>query len=405
MRNIRLFGKYNDFLATQEAVSGSGKYVEDIFPGFAYVRERYSAETQDTYAFYNGHESDGYEFGDVIYLGANNKLEKVYWTGYTPSMGEKVGLIVVPTSHAADGNARMIAFDNARVNGETEVIYNDYNWFDAPVSYDGPLCWDIPSRGGSNYIYYVADSQTFPYLSSDECNYYSTITNPLASNERWSTREPEGEGAANAEPVFGGTAQEGYYKDYDKQLCVSPFLEDGTLNPVYVDSAWTYQGVQKLNGFADWDGFANTHAVDPAHEMAVDAVLNFETSGTVSGDWYIGALGEMGYVSSRLWAIEYIMKELSGRTMFVNVAGGCHSTNECEILTSTQKTGSNGSTFVIDAYGYENAVSGKFAPSGCYPTEIPAPDYTTRSLDLTSGVQYFTVRPMAMIKGGEIQRG
>jgi len=399
MRNIRLFGKYNDFLATQEAVSGSGKYVEDIFPGFAYVRERYSAETQDTYAFYNGHEDEDYNFGDVVYLGANNKLKKVYWTGYTPDMGEKVGLIVVPTSHAADGNARMIAFDNARVNGETEVIYNSFNWFDAPMSYDGPLCWDIPSEGGSNYIYYVGELSSvggiLPYLSSDECNYSDTITNPLASNERWST----------SEPVFGGTAQEGYYKDNDRQLCVSPFLEDGTLNSNYVDSAWTYQGVQKLNGFADWNGFANTNAVNPADEPAVDAVLNFETSGTVSGDWYVGALGEMGYVSSRLWAIEYIMQELSGRTMFVNVAGGCHSTNEYEILTSTQKTGGNGSTFVIDTYGNENAVSGKFAPSGCYPTEIPSPDYTTRSLKLTSGVQYFTVRPMAMIKGGEIQRG
>ena len=34
-------------------------------------------------------------------------------------MGEKVGLIVVPTSHAADGNARMIAFENAIGGGHS----------------------------------------------------------------------------------------------------------------------------------------------------------------------------------------------------------------------------------------------------------------------------------------------
>ena len=118
MRNIRVFDTMDDFIASQEAVSGTGEYVEDIKPGFVYVRELYE-QGQGTGAYYNNPseepEGEGYVFGDVIYL-SNGKLEKVYWEDYNPSMGEKVGLIVVPEGHAPDGIARMIAFNDIQDN-------------------------------------------------------------------------------------------------------------------------------------------------------------------------------------------------------------------------------------------------------------------------------------------------
>lgn len=107
MRNIRIFDEYSDYLATQEIVSGTGKYVEDIFPGFVYVRE---LAEKGIYAFYNGENSEEYEFGDVIYYDGTPKLKKVYYSAFTPSMGEKVGLVVVPTALSPDGNARIMAF-------------------------------------------------------------------------------------------------------------------------------------------------------------------------------------------------------------------------------------------------------------------------------------------------------
>ena len=67
MRNIRKFETFEDYLASQESVSGSGKYVEDIRPGFVYVKERYE---DGTYSFYNGEDigqEEEYEFGDVVY--------------------------------------------------------------------------------------------------------------------------------------------------------------------------------------------------------------------------------------------------------------------------------------------------------------------------------------------------
>lgn len=81
MRNIRVFNTMDDFIASQEAVSGTGEYVEDIKPGFVYVREVYE-QGQGSGAFYNNlsdePEGEGYEFGDVIYTDGGSKLKSVY---------------------------------------------------------------------------------------------------------------------------------------------------------------------------------------------------------------------------------------------------------------------------------------------------------------------------------------
>lgn len=107
MRNIRKFETFEDFLASQESVSGSGEYVQDIWPGFAYIKENFP---EAKYAVYNGEESEDYEFGDIIYYDGTPTLKKVYYSAFTPSMGEKVGLVVVPTALSPDGNARIMAF-------------------------------------------------------------------------------------------------------------------------------------------------------------------------------------------------------------------------------------------------------------------------------------------------------
>ena len=148
MKYVRTFETFDDFLATQEAVSGSGKYVEDIFPGFAYVKENYP---ESLYAFFNGHEEpapEGYVFGDVIYydgpveeggdelnppisdfpvansvmprvLGAGageSHLKSIFWSAFTPSMGIPVGVIVADASMTPDGIARMVALENYSCN-------------------------------------------------------------------------------------------------------------------------------------------------------------------------------------------------------------------------------------------------------------------------------------------------
>ena len=153
MKYVRTFETFDDFLATQEAVSGSGKYVEDIFPGFAYVKENYP---ESLYAFFNGHEEpapEGYVFGDVIYYdgpveedvpiiegpisetlssvtpralgaGTESHLKSIFWSAFTPSMGIPVGVIVADASMTPDGIARMVALENFQYNGGNDIVAN-----------------------------------------------------------------------------------------------------------------------------------------------------------------------------------------------------------------------------------------------------------------------------------------
>ena len=113
MRYIRTFKTYEDFLESQEAVSGSGRYVEDITPGFVFIDDEYP---DGKYTFFNRKsEGDGYKFGDVIYY--DGALKSVPWSSYTQSMGQKVGLVVIPSNMTEDGYARIIAFDEIYHDG------------------------------------------------------------------------------------------------------------------------------------------------------------------------------------------------------------------------------------------------------------------------------------------------
>ena len=450
MRNIRLFDEYNDFLATQESVSGSGKYVEDIFPGFAYIRENFSA---DTYAFYNGHEeeSSDYHFGDVIYLASDNTLKSVYWTGYTPSMGEKVGLIVVPTSHAADGNARMIAFENAMSQEEPgpemstqpdtrggdillgeaseasdnvwDYLFEWYNTNNGGMMANGILCWDVPSGVGKgpedNYLYYVCNSagqygrfyDLDAQFSSDFGN--NNIQNPMSENESYYRRldesvKPE---TRDGDTVLGAGTEsfDGQYYNEGLYLGVSPYMTDGSQNPNYVEREWDdsiYSDVH-INAFADWAGYANTNVMGDNEAISYVA-LRYNTPGTNAGDWYVGAMGEMGYVSSRLWAIEYIMNQLGGDPVIVSVPGS--TPFYAPIYTSTEEY-SNPMYDVYRILAIPN--EGGNSPSEAeetYPADSPSPTVRgTVSLDISWGNTTYnvdgSVRPMAMIKEGQIQHG
>lgn len=470
MRNIRLFENYEDFLAIQEAISGSGKYVEDIFPGFVYTKDMYSG---DTYAYYNGHEEEDsdYHFGDVVYLAPNGKLKSVYWSEYDESMGEKVGLIVVPTSHAADGNARMIAFENAmngaesdgpklsirpnvtdggeRVLGASENYFfeNKYNWYGDMLA-NGVLCWDIAeaSRGGVGsdpYLYFIntyltgSSSGPIQYLSSD---WARSLINPMSPSEGYAyfgggLRDLEASTKNDNVLGIGTIDTTGKYSDQGIFLGVSPYLTDGTQNPNYVEPDWVHAGGfgPKLesveparnggdvllgeasntlkNPFADWDGYANTYKLQSWGENAAYAAMQYSTTGTNAGDWYVGAMGEMGYVAARAWAITYIMQMLNGQELFLAYPNSHYEDPEA-IFTSTEVNstgaGHNGNVLFLcrQQTGFSpvaKAGSSNEANGEEYPTDIPQ-FKGSDSIIFTSYLDVpATVRPMAMIKEGEIQ--
>lgn len=367
MRNIRKFETFEDFLASQESVSGSGKYVQDIKPGFVYVKERYE---DGTYAFYNGEDKDSeeYEFGDVIYYDGTPKLKKAYYSAFTPSMGEKVGLVVVPTALSPDGNARIMAFGSitteytlsapaaAKPESKDMLLGASTSYEKAYAGWHGDMADEnqtvytcVPGfrlRGGSSpQEGTIAASAPG---SEGQTSYYEEPL--LLSSSSGMSRFSSDANFMYPNPHTNGE----YYNTANTIVAISPFLGDSLKeqDPAYLQeelaggsvgpirAASPVLGARKdslgggnYNAFSDFSGYTWTYGCPPAYDGGLnsaspslksskpvsgvlgayfphDYVRQFYTDGTQRGDWYLPSMGEMGFVVARYMKIFEILQYL-----------------------------------------------------------------------------------------------
>ena len=219
---------------------------------------------------------------------------------YTP-----IGVVAVPASHAPNGKARVISLaamdcsnpDSGNTEGHNGVYWGGYGFTVA----DLPLLTFAPSINTSGKIDFPSPQQiTYQqtlsrgthYLSSD---YFSIMQNPFMTDES-------------------------YHYNRTSNYLPSPYLQDGTSNPIYRDTTNTG------NVLADFDGKGNTAkilAVDNSSSTewqtastitnapndehihpAAQCCWRYHTVGTNQGDWYLPSAGEFGYVVARRKAID-----------------------------------------------------------------------------------------------------
>ena len=449
MRNIRKFETFEDYLASQESVSGSGKYVEDIRPGFVYVKERYE---DGTYSFYNGEDveqEEEYEFGDVVYyVEGQPKLKKVYYSAFTPDMGEKVGLVVVPTALSPDGNARIMAFGSIttdapapapnslsaskpetqdallgastscskiypgwvdRMADENQTFYTCVPAFNlgggsmpkasAPGSEGRPSYYEYPL-----YLSFPTSNSTF----SSDANY--VYPNPHTNNE--------------------------YYNATDTLVAISPFLGDSLKeqDSKYLQEQFTEGEYDSYNAFSDFSGYTWTYGCPPEYTVAPgapalksskpvtvenayfphDYVRQFYTDGTAKGDWYLPSMGEMGFVVARYKKIMEIFEYLFAKGAYVE-DGTDNMPGYSDIGTSAIWTSTVGALVknevAVSEPTMSASISGNYTNPYAYPIALRVEGTNSNSnlvFDLQFAFYYEDehneVLPFAMIKKGEIQR-
>ena len=361
MRNIRKFETFEDFLASQESVSGSGKCVLDIVPGFVYVKERYE---DGTYAFYNGEEGEEeYEFGDIIYYDGTPTLKKVYYSAFTPSMGEKVGLVVVPTALSPDGNARIMAFGSITTENQSSS--------ESPIAMASkPESKDILL--GESMSYEKAYAGWYDNMADENQTVYTCVpgfylsggSQPKARALNASAPGSEGQTSYYESPLYLSNSSNmsnfssdanfmypnphtngEYYNTANTLVAISPFLGDSLKeqDPAYLQEELTGGSISPIraaspvlgekegslgggnyNAFSDFSGYTWTYGCPPEYNgggggKAVspsiksskpvsgilgayfphDYVRQFYTDGTQQGDWYLPSMGEMGFVVAR----------------------------------------------------------------------------------------------------------
>lgn len=278
-------------------------------------------------------------------------------------MGEKVGLVVVPTALSPDGNARIMAF------GSITTEYTQSALAAAkPESKDTLL--------GESTSYSIVSTEWYGNMADENQTVYTCVpgfylsggSSPKESEENVAKASvPGSEGktshyelplylsdssraskfSSDANFMYPNPHTNGeYYNTANTLVAISPFLGDSLKeqDPAYLEESLTGGSVgpspfraesPKLgaapalgggnyNAFSDFSGYTWTYGCPPEYNggggkklaspslksskpvsgilgahFPHDYVRQFYTDGTQQGDWYLPSMGEMGFVVAR----------------------------------------------------------------------------------------------------------
>ena len=265
-------------------------YKEHIFSsGAVFPNVSYVGETDKVY--YNPHRD--IQAGEIIYLNGG-KLYATKLSNWNSSLGTAQGVVVVPASHTTDDTVRIIS-----------LVPMSCNTPDAGGSEGEGICWGgygVDLTGLTNY-------DLVPTTSNNDSTTIGTNS--------WSSL-PSNSTNGKFTGATCVTDTETKYNNPSEPMCPSPYLRDNTQNPAYIGNT---------NGkiaTSDFDGHRNTDIICASATAQSDwqtasAITNsdlsgyytaacccrrYGTSGLPSGNWYLPACGELGYIIPRFKQIQ-----------------------------------------------------------------------------------------------------
>ena len=225
---------------------------------------------------------------------------------YPSSNYSPVGVVVIPGNHDVYGDGSCAVISLKEMNYSTpdtgSTSYQNMHWGQD----DGT---DISNMTNYNQVCYVGSNgkvnQTVQgvtndgYLPSDN---FTTVQNPYDKDTYF------------------------YFNDSDKYI-PSPYNEDDTRNPAYYQ---TSSPSSSNNAMSDFDGVGNTkiltdlataqsnwktastitNSYDSGYYPAACCCWRYHTEGTKQGDWYLPAMGELGYIMVKLKKINQTINTL-----------------------------------------------------------------------------------------------
>lgn len=224
---------------------------------------------------------------------------------FTSSMGTPIGVVVIPQSHMEDGKCRVMSLANMSYKTpETGTLVGTSN--------------DDAANAGANLIWGVYNNDT------EITNYDKVVTVDGAMAQRngnlpsdWWVGKSEvtipGYKTYTVNPVSNTVDIETAWHGIDDwseltegHISPSPYLSDGSKNPLYFTEG---QALCDMDGKSNTNILVNLSPIKTQTSGAFDnrernypaamACHMYHTLGTNQGDWYLPAIGELGYLYVR----------------------------------------------------------------------------------------------------------
>lgn len=202
------------------------------------------------------------------------------YDNYSTSLGTAIGVVVIPSGFAPDGKARIIGLKPMDASGNMTDSHTLMTWGRSTMGYYTDTALTnytvVPTTDNAGST--SSGSNHIGYFPSDKFTGTQSYVDPEAKY------------------------------NYDDYLIPSPYLGDAP-NPEY------YKTISGNNVLSDFNGLANTQTLvglGSSNYQAANACWNY-TDGTSSNvQWYLPAMGELGYLIVRLKAINEVITSLGG---------------------------------------------------------------------------------------------
>lgn len=214
--------------------------------------------------------------GDIAYWDGST-VKTVPLSNWNTSLGTPIGVVIIGTGFAPDGKARIISLDSLG-----NLFWDSYNGYDTDTPV--PNYNVVPNTDNASS---TTGSNSYGFLPSDRSDWtgVQSYVDPSAK-----------------------------YYGYTPYI-PSPYLGNSP-NPAY------YQVLEGGNALSDFDGLGNTRILAGlgSNYQAATACWNYKDSANSNLQWYLPAMGELGYLITRFELINQSIQAVGGTVVPVGDA-------------------------------------------------------------------------------------